>query len=149
MDFFAEIREPYDFNAALRARAQQLDVSRATIDAIAHLQEGYSAKLLSPHPKKHLGQISFRTIRSLGLRVFIIDDLDATEALKDQLEPRRKQQRFCETTAAVNLAPRLVHFILGERARRLNRSRTPAQRTESARRAANARWQNRARQLSR
>jgi hypothetical protein len=65
MDFFAEVRESNDFNAALRARAQQLNVSRATIDSVAHLQEGYAAKLLAPHPMKHLGRVTFGpTLRS-------------------------------------------------------------------------------------
>jgi hypothetical protein len=149
MDFFAEIREMSDLNAAVRARAQQLCVSCATVDHVAGLQEGYFSKLSAgPLPIKHMGPVSFGpTMRTLGLRVIVVDDPENFVAIKDRLN--RKSRTSAAPASDVNLAPQLVRFVMGEQARRFNRSRTPAQRTESARRAANARWGNRARQLSR
>jgi hypothetical protein len=45
--------------SALRQRAEQLDVSRATIDNVSGLVIGYSAKLLSEPPTRGLGPVSF------------------------------------------------------------------------------------------
>jgi hypothetical protein len=143
LDFFAEIRELTDLNAAVRARAQQLCVSNATIDHVAGLQEGYASKLTAPMPIKHMGPVSFGpTMRTLGLRVIVIDDPEAFDAIKDRLN--RKTRGPAPPASAVNLAPQLMRFIMAEHGRqgmrRLHRSMTPKQRSESARRAANVRW---------
>jgi hypothetical protein len=51
----------YDsLHAVLRARAEALAISRATIDHISGLQDGFSAKILSPNKLRSV------TIRSLG-----------------------------------------------------------------------------------
>jgi threonine dehydratase len=145
LDFFVEIRELNDLNAAVRARRQQLNVSCATIDHVAGLQDGYCSKLTAPKPIKHLGSMSFGVMRTLGLRVVVIDDPDAFDAIKDRLD--RKTRGPAAPASAVNLAPQLMRFIMAEHGRqgmrRLHRSMTPQQRTESARRAANARWATR------
>jgi hypothetical protein len=43
-----------DLHEILRSRSEELGASRETLDAVSGLQSGYTAKLLSPVPRKAL-----------------------------------------------------------------------------------------------
>jgi hypothetical protein len=50
IDTLGEVWSYEDLHRIMRARANDLNLSREAIDAIAGLQSGYAAKLLSPRP---------------------------------------------------------------------------------------------------
>lgn len=76
---------------ALRDRAEELDVSRATLDAETHLQKGYSAKLLCG--MKGFGRSSTGPLlQKMGLVLIVAEDVEATERLRATL-PRRQRGR--------------------------------------------------------
>jgi hypothetical protein len=54
MNVIAEIGSPGDLHAAMRARADQLQLSRLTIDRLANLPAGYASRVLSPARRKGL-----------------------------------------------------------------------------------------------
>jgi hypothetical protein len=60
--------------AALRARAEELNIARNTLDEIAGLPIDYTGKLLSGKSKK-IGPISlFPLLGALGLSIALIED---------------------------------------------------------------------------
>lgn len=145
--FFAEVKDLAGLHAAARARAEQLKVSRATLDEISGMQEGYSAKLLAPTPLKHFGPVSFvPMLRALGLKLIVVDDPQAFEEGATRLTPKTPgcDRHPASDVAHVNQAPQLIRIINAEMGRRraaqMNSRRTAAERSEGARRAANARW---------
>jgi hypothetical protein len=63
-----------EIQAAMRARADALQLSRETIDGLSGLASGYSSKLLSPNPSRRLGQVSFPLmLGALGLSIALVD----------------------------------------------------------------------------
>jgi hypothetical protein len=58
----------------LRARAEELDISREALDIATGLQKGYCAKLLAPIPSKGLGYKSLgRVLGALGLCLVVCE----------------------------------------------------------------------------
>lgn len=73
----ATVRTYDDFKNALRARADELQMSRATIDAFG-LPAGHAGNLLAPVPIKHIGPQSFGLLlTALGLKVLVVEDHEA------------------------------------------------------------------------
>ena len=59
----------------LRARAEELQITRLEIDELAGLAPGYSGKTLGPAQKRHLDRYStWRTLEALGLKMLLVDD---------------------------------------------------------------------------
>jgi hypothetical protein len=76
--------------AALRARADELEVSRETIDEVAGLPARYSTKLLGPGALKNLGPMSMGAMLGvLGLKLLVAID---PEARRLNL-PKRRSRR--------------------------------------------------------
>lgn len=77
----ATVRNYHDLVAVLRARADEMRVSRETIDSAAKLQKGYSAKMLSSTPVKGVGQSSLGPLLSmLGLELVVVEARTADQA---------------------------------------------------------------------
>jgi hypothetical protein len=73
----AVVRTYDDFKNALRARADELQLSRDTIDAFG-LPKGHAGHLLAPVPIKHIGPQSFGVLlTALGLKVLVVEDAEA------------------------------------------------------------------------
>ena len=86
-----EIRNYQELHLALRERAEQLGVSRLTIDDVSGLPSGYSAKLLAPVPIKRLGPLSFGLmLQALGLKLVVVEDREALARVKSRLTPRQR-----------------------------------------------------------
>jgi hypothetical protein len=86
----ALVREYPELVEALRARAEELNVSRETIDSVSGLQSGYSAKLLSQ--VKGVGRVSLGPLLgSLGLVIILAEDPAALAKVRDRLVPRFPQ----------------------------------------------------------
>lgn len=82
------IAEVVDYDTlilAMRLRADQLNVSRETIDEIAGLCDRYAAKLLSRQPVKRLGLGTLGPVLSaLGMKLIAVPDPDALERYRDR-----------------------------------------------------------------
>jgi hypothetical protein len=60
---------------ALRARAEQLDISRLEIDRISGVANGYSSAVLSNTPRKRIGPANLGPIlAALGLKLVVVED---------------------------------------------------------------------------
>jgi hypothetical protein len=136
----------YDgFVDGLRARADQLNVSRVTIDHVSGLTPGYAAKLLALPPIKTVGRASFGPILgALGLAIQLVEDLDAMRRIAARLEPRDTSQVRDTKQARMRRAEQYLQAFQRARAAEGGKARaaklTPEQRSASARKAINARW---------
>lgn len=88
----AVVREYGELIDALRARAEELNISRETLDAITGLQAGYCSKLLAPVPIRNLGPVSLGpVIQALGLAIRIIEDPEAEARFSAQRAERARE----------------------------------------------------------
>ena len=79
---------------AVRARADELGISRLELDFHANLQDGYSAKILGPSQIKSLGTKSLGGIlRGTGTYLVLVEDAAATAKFMAQRKVKQKQKR--------------------------------------------------------
>ncbi len=147
----ADVRDYSDLHLVMRAQAEALEVSRATLNDVCGLQNGYAEKLLAPSPIKRLGALTFGPmLRTLGLKLVAYTDPAAIAALAHRM-PKRDTVH-ARNGAPVELPPSvdemaeaLLRSRMSENGRRGGRARAaslPAkQRSRIAREAARARWQ--------
>jgi hypothetical protein len=68
-----------------------LQLTRAQIDEISGLQEGYSSKILRKSRLKKLGSISMPNLfGTLGVKLFLVEDPEATAKTLSRRTPRRE-----------------------------------------------------------
>ncbi len=125
--------------AAFRARADELKVTRETLDAVTGLQAGYSGKLLAPVPMKSLGRVSLGPmLQAMGLAIVLVEDPEALRRFATQHAERKKVPHRAGTQDIITIQitrGKLKRMArLGGRARALNM--TPKQRSKAARKAA-------------
>jgi hypothetical protein len=78
--------------AAFRLRAEELNVSRETIDAVTGLQAGYCAKLLAPVPIKKLGLVSLGPmLQALGLALCVVVDDESAARFSAKMTERKRE----------------------------------------------------------
>jgi hypothetical protein len=148
-----------DLIVALRARCEELRISREALDHISGLQSGYAGKLLAmPRPQtsmRVLGRTSFDLmLPALGLKLAVLEDEAAMRRLRKRLgDPHLEtmvRAKPLSTVASTNSPPGLRAIFLrtigtlGGYARASKLS--PKRRIAIARRAAKTRWR-RARQV--
>jgi hypothetical protein len=131
---------------ALRRRADQLRLSRTTLDSLTGLADGHSSKLLALSHPKILGEKSFGVmLEALGLRLVVEEDPQALAKYAARCEPRAEHQVRNGHRSHKARIRRKAWLWNTERARRAATARmaalTPRQRRRLARRAALARWQ--------
>lgn len=79
---------------AFRDRIEDLDVSRAEIDAAAGLQSGYAAKLLSTHPKKRFGPNSLGgLLKATGTALVMVVDDEGFAPVRATLTQRKRKMQ--------------------------------------------------------
>ncbi len=104
----AQIGEVVDYDsliATMRARADQLQISHQSIDAIAGWADGLAGKyLVSAQLKRHrpdgmrtaARRLSMQSLgamlSALGLRLIAVEDPDTTERYRDRRAPRNGSQ---------------------------------------------------------
>lgn len=100
-----------DVIRGLRERADQLQISRNSIDEISGLSDGYAAKLLSIPPVKTIGMMSMAPLfETLGVRLILVEDTAATARTIERRKPVvSSHQRFgnkniATATAAAQIA---------------------------------------------
>jgi hypothetical protein len=129
----------------LRERAEELDVSRATIGAVAGLTSGHCEKLMAPQPSKNLGVVTLPLLLgALGLRLTVTEDLAALARVKSRLVPREvkipEHAYSWGRQGARLVSKRWVRKIAAAGGNARSRALTPARRRAIARQAARARW---------
>jgi hypothetical protein len=147
----ATVRTMDELHEVLRRRADELKMSRATIDAISGLQSGYAAKLLAPVPIKMVGKVSLGPmLETLGLVIIVAEDAGALERIQRRSDAAaRNESQVRLLTAGEH---QLVVFKLSRRhmkklARLATKGRKqipPSKRRRIARRAALVRWRRKA-----
>jgi hypothetical protein len=152
----AIVREYHQLHAVCRARANELQITRTTLDEISGNQPGYSAKLLAPKPIKGLGQFSLGpTLGGLGLALVVIEDKEALARIAGRLEKKKRPNSDAslgslpvdlptEFRIAIDqTAASIVKDARSEWSRKANEARNKLpkrQRRRIARLAARARW---------
>jgi hypothetical protein len=132
----------------LRDRADELNVSRTTLDEAAGFTPGHASKLLSPRPLKNLGPVSLGLmLQVMGLKLVVVEDAEALERIRAKLIPREIPANVLSLPWAVRHGAK--HFLVSKRwVRKIGRkggeqrakNLSPRQRSAIARKAAKARW---------
>ena len=133
-----------DIHAILRARAEQLNISRVDLDRLTHLAPGYCGKLLAPTPiRKPSDETLHFLLPALGLKMVLMTDPQSVERIRQTTQPRDASRAVHAAVTHYSLSHRFLRRIgrLGGKARA--KSLTPAQRSRLARKAAKARWARR------
>jgi hypothetical protein len=145
----AEVSDYDGLIAALRARADELKITRLGLDAVSGLESGYSAKLLSSVPVRQLGRVSLGPILgAMGLALVVVEDLTALRKIERQLEKRLRPLRNAGSEVLAQVRKKQRAFSLfreSKEAARLVRAKqiatqSPLKRSRIARKAARVRW---------
>jgi hypothetical protein len=141
----------HDYNGLhliLRERADELNVSRTTLDEAAGLTAGHASKLLAPRPLKKLGNLTLGLLlQTMGLKLVVVEDPEALERIRAKLIPREVPANVLSLPWAVRHGAK--HFLVSKRwVRKIGRkggeqrakNLSPRRRSAIARKAAKARW---------
>ena len=97
----AECRDYEDLRSALRARAEQLDISRLEIDRISGLPNGYAGAVLSETSRKRLGWHNITAMLSaLGVKLMLVEDPEAVARFTSRAEKRVPNMSHTERVRA-------------------------------------------------
>lgn len=130
---------------ALRARAEQLRISRSSLDEIMKtLPDGYASKLLGPVPVRSLGRVSLGPmIAALGLAIVLVEDEKAMARIAGHVGTRDEKEAL-KATMRGRACIRWEASKMGPARRKGGKNRwlgvSKAKRRELARKAAVARW---------
>jgi hypothetical protein len=135
-----EVARYENLHDLLRARCDELEITRASLDRLARLPSGYSAKLLSPRPMKKLSDATLGFfLPALGVKLILVEDPQALAMVRQRSDKRR----------SVTMLGGCIHISFSRREwkkrqrngglRRAERL-TPERRSEISRQAAMARW---------
>src|SRR5688572_20147770 len=94
----AIVRDYSDLHAALRHRANEMGLSRESLDDLAGLAKGHTAMILGPRPSKRLGWVSTGPVLgALGVALAVIADPEAVARIERRLESgllTRRDEKF-------------------------------------------------------
>lgn len=152
----AIIRSYAELHAALRQRADQLNVSRLVLDEVSGLPGGYCSKLLSPNRTKKLGALSMQLLLgALGVKLAVLEDAEQLARIRPKLVQRgavpgtlhwRQKRAAADDAKRVSRSAeaRALKNALRRNGRKGARARmeklSPEQRSQIASGAARARW---------
>ena len=73
----ATVRDYDQLQQAMRARADNLNINRDTIDELAYLPRGYAGKVLCKNPCRRIGaNLIGDFLRTLGLKLLVVEDVE-------------------------------------------------------------------------
>jgi hypothetical protein len=94
--FCAEVRDYEGLRHAVRARIEQLNISRLCLDEVAGLPPGYCGKVLATGDvgdTKRFGMLSLGLVlQAAGLKMLLVDDRDALTKVEPMYERRQARQ---------------------------------------------------------
>lgn len=142
-----------DLHRIMRARADELEVSRLVLDETAGITAGHSSKLLAPRPMRRLGAVTMPAmLGALGLALVVVEDPEALARIARLPKRRSTNVRHRDASEREPMLPAekprgpkhpqrgsdWAQQMNARRSFRLSRRK----RSEIARRAARARWGN-------
>jgi hypothetical protein len=138
-----------DLHRIMRARADELEVSRLVLDETAGITSGHSSKLLAPRPMRRLGAVTMPAmLGALGLALVVVEDPEALARISRL--PKRRSTNVRHRDASEPMLPTKnskgpPHPRRGSVwAQQMNARRSASlsrrKRSEIARQAARARW---------
>jgi hypothetical protein len=143
----AIIADEYELVAVMRARLDELNVSRREWSRQSGLTESLGEKLLAMPQIRYFGRNSFwNGLQAMGYVVIIAEDPHATKRFADRMPKRTMPKRGhgIRSTEWLKRSGRIPWLFTPERARELlmltNVSLGSEGRIERARKAAKARW---------
>jgi hypothetical protein len=138
----AEINSYEDLHRALRTRAEELQLSRESIDAISGIPPGYAAKLLAPRPIKKLGGLSMPLVLpALGVKlVLMVDDEKTAAVLARTTTSTRSGRAVRAGTVKFELSERHMKRIRRKGGANSRAYMTKKRASELGRKAILARW---------
>lgn len=137
-----------DLIRALRVRASELGMTDKIIEEIGGFTGGHVGKLLGAARTKNLGPLTLgMMLGALGLKFAIIEDEEATRRIKARFDFSEKSKRM-PTIVRIDVSPEVLQTVFSDHFKRISRlgvaarmeKMTPRQRSQSARKAAKARW---------
>jgi hypothetical protein len=145
-----EATEYDDIVEMYRQRVAEIGLTNEMIDHLSGLQSGYSGKLFGPAQTRSLGPASWGLLnRTLGLKVLIVIDDEATAIMQTRWEKRAKPaNETCLPRASIKAITRFrpviarANGILGASKGGATRALKLSKRARRmiARKAANKRW---------
>lgn len=132
-----------DYNgllAALRLRANELQVAGETLDDVCGLPTRYVAKLLGPKPVRRIGMLSLGSLLgALGLALAVVEDAETMQRYGDRLT-KRNGSAVRAGTVQFAISRRFMRKIQAQGGKNSRKYMTPGRARQLARKAARARW---------
>jgi hypothetical protein len=129
----------------LRDRADELNVSRTTLDEAAGFTSGHASKLLAPRPLKKLGATTLGLmLQVMGLKLVVVEDPEQLQRISAKLIAREVPANVLSLSWG-----RAKHLLVSKRWVKKNgrkggeqraKNLSPRRRRAIARNAAKARW---------
>ncbi len=94
MSAVARMISDYDgLVSAIRARVDEMNISRNELDVQAGVPLGYSGKVLGPSQIKHLGYATMGPILgAIGCKLVLVEDPEQTAKILNRARPRDNSQ---------------------------------------------------------
>lgn len=139
------IADESDLVAALRARLEEINVSRAEVDEECELPAGYTSKRLAVPQIKYFGRDAFWNIaEALGLAIVLVEDPAATQRHATRMKRRVKKYARFDNSHWNARTESILRDIASKRGQNANKARNlklgPRRRKQIARNAALIRW---------
>jgi hypothetical protein len=146
----ATVRDYAQLHQVLRARADELGITRTAIDDTG-FTAGHASKLLAPRPIKRLGATTLGLmLRGLGVMLVVAEDPIAMARITADIPKRNRPAPVLAVTRVrhkdgkhVLISKRFLRKIARAGGRARAQNLTPVQRSRIAREAARVRWQAR------
>jgi hypothetical protein len=121
--------------AGLRSRLAELEISYATLDALAGWTDSYATKVLGQEPQRHMGVMAFDAmINALALKVVLVDDPQKLEKIRSHRDFVTRKHRARAVGAHACVAHRVTREFLrqiGVKGGLATREKLSARRTQS------------------
>lgn len=143
-----EVTSYTELMAGIQARLGELGIRQVDFDKLAGFPEGLAGKVFGPSQVKRLGpEKLFDAIRAAGLRLRLEPDPEQLEKMQKQIAenclPRQENQarngNHASTIGSAILSRAFGHILRKARKQRWA-GKSKAERSESSRQLANARW---------
>lgn len=146
LDLFGDIvgvaRDAQESRRVLREYAEEARISRARLDELSGLPDGYSTKVLSEYPSKTLGMLSFwNIVGALGLAVAFVKDPRGKHRIRnDTIKKAPLPQGHWRDARYRACAQQIITKTCRVGADTRNNSLNAQERSAHGRMMANARW---------
>jgi hypothetical protein len=148
------VAEYAEMQVFFRARADELGLSRQTIDRLANFTPGLASKMLAPTPIKHIGREHIGALcAALAVAWVPVEDKQSLAEIQRRIANKSIEKRNANLAvhAAVSVPARSRRFmrrIAKEGGKKRAENLSPKRRTAIARKAIRARWKRKREKLA-